>query len=42
MLHSSYKGYVIGIASARESTRPLSPDTQDGKLPITFLAAGPI
>ena len=41
-LHSSYEGYVIGIASARESTCPLSPDTQYGKLPTTFLAAGPI
>ncbi len=32
----------LHMASARESIHPCSPGMQDGKLPITFLAAGPI
>src|SRR5260370_30876870 len=41
-LDSRYTGSAFGMASARESIRPHSPGTQDGKLLITFLAASPI
>ena len=37
-----YIGHVVGMASVRETIRPHSPGSQDGKLLMTFLAASPI